>query len=122
MSQIKGKNTMPEISVRKFLFKSGLRYKLHDSKLPGTPDIVLPKYKTVIFVNGCFWHGHKGCKKFVIPKTRTDFWLSKIQTNISNEKKNVVLLNKKGWKVLTVWECQLKKQETFYKILQRIKT
>lgn len=87
MSQIKGKNTKPEMLVRKYLFSEGFRYRLHDKKLLGKPDIVLPKYKTVIFVNGCFWHGHKNCKYFVIPKTRTEFWVSKIQTNIANDKK-----------------------------------
>jgi len=75
MSQIKGKNTKPEIMVRKFLFANGFRYRLHDKKLPGKPDIVLPKYKTVIFVNGCFWHGHEGCRYFVVPKTKTEWWL-----------------------------------------------
>jgi len=108
MSRIKGKNTLPEISVRKFLFINGFRYKLHDNTLPGSPDIVLPKYKTIIFVNGCFWHGHKGCSKYVIPKTRTDFWLKKINTNILNDKKNRIELRHKGWKVLTIWECQSK--------------
>lgn len=121
MSQIKGKNTIPEISVRKFLFKKGLRYKLHDGSLPGTPDIVLPKYKTVVFVNGCFWHGHKECKKFVIPKTRTDFWLTKIQKNVMNDKKNEELLSNIGWKVLTIWECQLKDPKTLNRTLKQIK-
>jgi len=96
MSQIKGKNTKPEILVRKFLFANGFRYRLHDKKLQGKPDIVLRKYNTVIFVHGCFWHGHNGCKKFVIPKTRTDFWLNKINTNISNDNKNIETLKKDG--------------------------
>jgi len=78
MSQIKGKNTKPEMLVRKFLFANGFRYRLHDIKLPGKPDIVLPKYKSVILVHGCFWHGHEGCKYFVVPKTRTEWWLQKI--------------------------------------------
>ena len=79
MSRIKGKNTKPEMLVRKFLFSKGFRYRLHVKNLPGNPDIVLPKYKTVIFVNGCFWHGHKGCRYFVLPKTRTEWWLQKIK-------------------------------------------
>lgn len=81
MSQIKGKNTKPEILVRKFLFKKGFRYRINVQKLQGKPDVVLPKYKVVIFVNGCFWHGHEGCKYFVVPKTRTDWWLKKILIN-----------------------------------------
>ncbi|MBS4058867.1 MAG: DNA mismatch endonuclease Vsr [Bacteroidetes bacterium] len=80
MSRIKGKNTLPEMIVRKFLFSKGFRYKLHDKNLPGKPDIVLPKYKTVIFIHGCFWHGHEGCQYFVIPKTRTEWWLNKINS------------------------------------------
>ena len=115
MSQIKGKNTKPEMLVRKFLFANGYRYKLNDKTLPGKPDIVLPKYKTVIFVHGCFWHGHKylpgrqtGCKYFVVPKTRTDWWLHKINSNIANDTKVVKALRKDGWKIITIWECNLK--------------
>jgi DNA mismatch endonuclease, patch repair protein len=94
--------------VRKFLHSNGFRYKLHDKSLPGKPDIVLPKYKTVIFVHGCFWHGHKNCKYYVIPKTRTDWWLNKINGNISNDTKAVKELKKDGWKIMTIWECELK--------------
>ena len=108
MSQIKGKNTKPEMLVRKFLFANGYRYKLNDKTLPGKPDIVLPKYKTVIFVHGCFWHGHKKCKYFVVPKTRTDWWLNKINGNIANDTKVVKALRKDGWKIITIWECNLK--------------
>lgn len=108
MSRIKSRDTKPELLVRKFLFANGFRYKLHDKKLPGKPDIVLPKYKTVIFVNGCFWHGHKNCKYFVVPKTRTDWWLNKIKRNIDNDKKVVKTLKKEGWEVIVVWECGLK--------------
>jgi DNA mismatch endonuclease, patch repair protein len=108
MSRIKGKNTKPEMIVRKFLHSNGFRYKLHDKSLPGKPDIVLPKYKTVIFVHGCFWHGHKNCKYYVIPKTRTDWWLNKINGNISNDTKAVKELKKDGWKIMTIWECELK--------------
>ncbi len=85
MSRIRGKNTNPEILVRKFLFSKGFRYRLHGRKLPGKPDIVLPKYKTAIFVHGCFWHGHEGCKYFVVPKTRREWWLSKIHKNKKND-------------------------------------
>ena len=95
MSRIKGKNTKPEMLVRKFLHANGYRYRLHDKKLPGKPDIVLPKYKTVIFVHGCFWHGHKDCKYFVVPKTRTEWWLNKINGNIANDVKPLKALRKK---------------------------
>lgn len=108
MSRIKGKNTKPEMLVRSFLHAQGFRYKLHDKNLPGKPDIVLPKYKTVIFVNGCFWHGHKNCKYFVVPKTRTEWWLNKIKGNISNDQKASKALKKERWKVIIIWECRLK--------------
>jgi DNA mismatch endonuclease (patch repair protein) len=108
MSMIKGKDTKPEMLVRRFLHAHGYRYKLHAKKLPGRPDIVLPQYKTVIFINGCFWHGHKNCKYFVVPKTRTEFWLNKINGNIANDKRKKAALKKLGWKIITLWECQLK--------------
>ncbi len=108
MSRIKGKDTKPEMLVRKFLHANGYRYKLHDKKLPGRADIVLPKYRTAIFVHGCFWHGHANCKYFVVPKTRTKWWTDKINGNKANDKKAVKALKKGGWKVITVWECKLK--------------
>ena len=108
MSQIKGKNTKPEMLVRKFLHARGFRYKLHDKTLPGKPDLVLPKYKTVIFIHGCFWHGHHGCRYFVVPKTRTDWWLAKINGNKDNDSKAMRLLKKDGWEIITIWECDLK--------------
>jgi len=108
MSRIKGKDTKPEMLVRKYLHAKGFRYKLHDKKLPGKPDIVLPKYKTIIFIHGCFWHGHTNCKYYVAPKTRTDWWLNKINSNITNDKKAVTTLKKDSWKIITIWECQLK--------------
>jgi len=108
MSRIKGKNTKPEMLVRKFLHANGFRYKLHDKSLPGKPDIVLPKYKTVIFVHGCFWHGHSNCRYYVIPKTRTEWWLNKINGNKDNDRKAATQLKKEGWKILTIWECRLK--------------
>lgn len=94
--------------VRKFLHANGYRYRLHTKDLPGKPDIVLPKYRTVIFINGCFWHGHEGCKYFTIPKTKTEWWLNKIYTNIVNDKKAIEALSKDGWKIITIWECELK--------------
>jgi DNA mismatch endonuclease (patch repair protein) len=108
MSQIKSKNTKPEMLVRRFLHANGFRYKLHDKTLPGKPDIVLPKYRTVIFIHGCFWHGHKDCKYFVVPKTRTEWWMNKINGNIANDKKAVTALKKEGWKIIMLWECDLK--------------
>lgn len=109
MGKIKGKNTKPELLVRKYLHSKGLRFRLHDSKLPGKPDIVLPKYKTIIQIHGCFWHKHSGCKYFVVPKTRTEWWLKKINTTVFNDKKNETQLKEMGWKVIVVWECELKK-------------
>jgi DNA mismatch endonuclease (patch repair protein) len=108
MSQIKGKNTKPEIMVRKFLFSHRLRFRIHVKSLPGKPDIVLPKYQTVIFVHGCFWHGHSGCKFFIIPKTRTDWWLNKIQLNRKNDIENRKKLTDLGWRVVWIFECELK--------------
>lgn len=108
MSCIKGKNTKPEEIVRKYLFSQGFRYRKNDKRLPGTPDIVLPKYRTVIFVNGCFWHGHQGCRYFVVPKTNTDFWMNKIDTNRIRDQKKISELEAMGWKVIVIWECELK--------------
>lgn len=108
MSRIKGKDTKPEILVRKYLFAHGFRYRLNVKDLPGKPDIVLPKYKTVIFVNGCFWHGHKGCRYFTLPKTNTEWWLRKIKNTQKRDKEKEIALNVAGWKVITIWECELK--------------
>ena len=108
MSRIRGKNTKPEELVRKYLFSQGFRYRKNDVRLPGKPDIVLPKYRTVIFVNGCFWHAHEGCKYFVWPKNNADFWKNKIESNVTRDDKNYQQLKELGWKVLIVWECELK--------------
>ena len=108
MAAIKGKDTKPEILVRKFLFSKGLRYRLNNRKLPGSPDIVLKKYKTVIFVDGCFWHGHEGCKYFRLPKSNTPFWETKITQNIERDKKTTQALIALGWKVIRIWECELR--------------
>ena len=109
MSCIRSKNTRPELAVRKFLHAAGFRYRLHDKKLPGKPDIVLPKYRTVIFVHGCFWHGHQGCRYFVVPKTRTDWWLDKINGNIKKDNNAATALRSLGWHIIEIWECGLKK-------------
>lgn len=108
MSHIRSKDTKPEMIVRKYLFAQGFRYRLHEKRLPGKPDIVMKKYHTVIFVNGCFWHGHEDCRYATMPKTRTDFWTSKIEHNRKRDKEDNAALKELGWNVLTVWECQLK--------------
>ena len=108
MAAIHSKNTKPEILVRKFLFNRGFRYRLNHPRLPGKPDIVLRKYRTCIFINGCFWHGHDGCKYFVIPKTRTEFWQTKIERNKKRDSENQRKLASMGWHCITIWECQLK--------------
>ena len=108
MSRIKGKNTKPELLLRSLLHRSGFRFRLHNKKLPGKPDIVLPRYKTVIFVNGCFWHRHSGCKYAYTPKSRQEFWLKKFETTIERDKEKEKKLKREGWNVIVVWECELK--------------
>lgn len=108
MAGIKGKNTKPEIQVRKILHAHGFRFRLHQKNMPGWPDIVLPKYKTVIFVHGCFWHGHQNCPIFRLPKSRTEFWQEKIGNNILRDERNTGLLMESGWRVANIWECALK--------------
>jgi DNA mismatch endonuclease, patch repair protein len=122
MSQIKGKNTKPEMLVRKFLHANGFRYRLHVKDLPGKPDIVLPKYKTVIFVHGCFWHGHKRCKFYIIPKTRTEWWVKKITDTTLRDKKAITMLKNNGWKVIIIFECTLRKTHPslFQKLSEQI--
>lgn len=123
MSRIRGKDTKPELLVRKFLFGRGLRYRLHDKRLPGKPDIILPKYKTIVFVHGCFWHGHDGCKYYVIPKTRTDWWKEKIERTKTKDQQNIEELESMDWKVLVVYECELKpdrRENTLNSLLEEI--
>lgn len=108
MAAIHGKDTKPELLVRKFLFSRGFRYRLNHPRLPGHPDIVLRKYRTVIFVNGCFWHGHENCRYFRLPKTNVDFWKNKIERNMERDKEEQHRLAEMGWHCVTVWECQLK--------------
>lgn len=107
MAGIKDRNTKPEVFLRRLLYRAGFRFRLHRKDLPGRPDIVLPKYKTAIFINGCFWHGHKDCKHFRWPKSRTDFWKSKIESNVERDKRNLELLVQSGWNIVVVWECEL---------------
>lgn len=109
MSNIRSVSTKPEVKLRKELWRKGFRYRKNDKRLPGSPDIVLPKHKTVIFIHGCFWHGHKGCKYYTIPKTNTDFWIEKVSRNQSRDEDVWRQLEVKGWSVVIVWECELKK-------------
>ena len=125
MAQIKSKNTKQEETVCKYLFSCGFRYRKNDKRYPGKPDIVLPKYKTVIFVNGCFWHKHEGCRYFVVPKSNTEFWMNKISRNVERDADNTKKLIDMGWKVVTVWECELKKEkreETLKELELKIKS
>ena len=125
MSRIRSQNTKPEELVRKYLFSQGFRYRKNDVRLPGKPDIILPKYKTVIFVNGCFWHGHNGCRYFVWPKSNEEFWKNKIESNISRDDMNFNLLRQLGWNVIIIWECELKKavrQKTFGELVDSLKS
>lgn len=108
MSRIKGKDTQIELKVRKALFARGFRYRKNDKRYPGTPDIVFPKYKTAVFINGCFWHRHNDCKYAYTPKSRAEFWQVKFQRNVENDEKNHKLLEEMGWKVIVIWECEIK--------------
>lgn len=123
MSRIRSKDTRPELIVRQFLHKNGFRFRLHSKDLPGKPDIVLKKYRTAIFIHGCFWHGHEGCKHFVIPKTRTEWWLKKIFGNRDKDTSNISKLMSQGWRVFVVWECDLKKKnpEILEDLIRKIK-
>lgn len=109
MASIKGKNTKPEMIIRRYLWHCGFRYRVNNPRLPGHPDIVLHKYRTCVFVNGCFWHGHEGCRHYVVPKTNTDFWVRKIMRNKERDKETQQQLARMGWHCITVWECELKK-------------
>ena len=119
MSKISGKETKYEILVRKFLFRKGFRYRKNDKRLPGRPDIVLPKYKTIIFIHGCFWHGHH-CKAGKLPETNKEFWENKINSNIERDKKNQHKLEKLGWKIIIIWQCKLKNKIMITKKLKEI--
>ncbi|MDD7679197.1 MAG: DNA mismatch endonuclease Vsr [Stecheria intestinalis] len=123
MSRIKSKDTKPEIAVRQYLFANGFRFRKNDKRYPGKPDIVLPKYHTIIFVHGCFWHRHEGCKQATTPKSRTDFWLEKFQKNVQNDAKHIQELKNMGWKVIVLWECELEKQfeETMRNVIAEIR-
>lgn len=124
MSQIKGAETKPEVLVRKYLFSNGFRYRKNDKRLPGHPDIVLPKYNKVIFINGCFWHAHEGCPKFVFPKSNTAFWEQKFRQNRERDERQYAQLKEKGWEVIIIWTCQLSKdkfQSSMQELLDKIR-
>lgn len=125
MSNISGKETKPEILVRKFLFSKGFRFRKNVKELPGKPDIVLPKYKTVIFVNGCFWHGHS-CKRGALPKTNREFWLNKIGKNIKRDEYNLLSLAEKGWNPIIIWQCEIRNKNEqnsrFRKLIDEIES
>jgi len=125
MSRIKGKDTKPEMLVRRFLHANGYRYKLHDKKLPGKPDIVLKKYQTVVLIHGCFWHGHKisNCKLSKMPKSNVSYWHPKIKNNKLRDIKNKKILKQMGWNLIEIWECQLvgnKKQKTLNALINKL--
>lgn len=120
MSKIRSSGTKPEILVKKYLFSNGYRFRKNVKSLPGKPDIVLPKYKTVIFVHGCFWHGHKNCRRTALPSTRKSFWKNKIAGNIKRDAQNIKILKKLGWQVLIIWQCKLSNLKVRNKTLNRI--
>lgn len=109
MASIRGKDTRPELALRSALFAVGFRYRLHQRGLPGSPDLVFPKYRAALFVHGCFWHRHEGCRYTTSPKTNGDFWRLKFEGNISRDARDVALLGEQGWRVAVVWECALKR-------------
>lgn len=124
MSRIRSKDTQPELLVRRYLHSNGFRYKLYDKSLPGKPDIVLPRYKTVIFIHGCFFHGHLGCRYFVLPKTRTDWWFDKISSNRKRDAENESKLSEAKWQVIKIYECELKpayREQTLINLIDQLK-
>lgn len=120
MSKISGKETKPEILVRKYLFAEGFRYRKNDKKLTGKPDIVLPKYKTVIFIHGCFWHCHKDCPKANLPTTNREFWANKISENVERDTRNQKDLRKLGWNVIVIWQCRIRNRNLFEMTMQEV--
>jgi DNA mismatch endonuclease (patch repair protein) len=125
MGKIAGKDTKPEILIRKWLFAKGFRYRKNDKRLPGTPDIVLPKYRTVIFIHGCFWHSHEGCKKSKLPETAKEFWAQKINQNQVRDRTSHENLEAVGWQVIVIWQCEIssraKQKEKLEWLVERIK-
>lgn len=123
MSRIKGKDTKIEVEVRRYLFSKGFRFRKNDKRFPGKPDVVLPKYKTVIFINGCFWHMHEGCKFGRLPKSNIEYWEKKLSKNVDNDKKHTQQLIEMGWHPITIWECELRKdfEERMCQLINQIK-
>lgn len=119
MSRVPGKDTSPELRVRKTAHRMGLRFRLHRKDLPGRPDMVFPKYRTVLFVHGCFWHRHDGCRKSGIPKTRSEYWRRKFEANVSRDARNRLELEKSNWRVCVLWECQTKNEQDIHAFLKR---
>lgn len=119
MSQVHSSNTKPEIELRRALWLRGFRYRINDSRLPGKPDILLPKYRTALFVHGCFWHGHVGCKRYTVPKTNLDYWQAKVARNKQRDDEVWRQLEAKGWSVIIVWECEMEKKQ-FSETLERV--
>ncbi len=120
MSRIRSKDTVPEMRIRSALHRAGYRFRLHVRELPGKPDIVLPKYKTVIFVHGCFWHRHEGCSGATMPSTNQAFWKEKFRKNVKRDKKEQAALKRLGWKVIVIWECELKEVSFLETLLNEI--
>jgi len=127
MSRIRSNNSKPEEMVRKYLFSRGLRYRKNDKRYPGKPDMVFPKYHTAVFVNGCFWHSHEGCPGFVMPKSKLDYWQPKLERNRQRDAENTAKLQASGWRVITVWDCELKRDKRqerleclYYEIINHI--
>ena len=120
MSRIRSKNTKPELVVRKVLTSLGVRYRIHDKRLPGKPDIINRKKNFVLFINGCFWHQHEGCKRSTIPKSNTEYWVKKLEHNIQKQKTDVDILKNFGWRVFLIWECQTKDEQAITKLLAEI--
>lgn len=120
MSRVRGENTTPELTVRRYLHALGFRYRLHVKELPGKPDIVLPKYRTVVFVHGCFWHRHRRCRYASMPKSNVEFWIEKFKLNVARDKRNAAALQKAGWRCLTIWGCETKLNENLDRLAERI--
>ena len=114
MRSVHDKNTSPELYVRRMFFKAGFRYRLHETDLPGKPDVIFPKYKTVVFVNGCFWHQHPGCKRATIPSANRDYWEKKLRRNVERDALEIAMLKMAGWRVFIIWECRIQTQTKYY--------
>lgn len=120
MAGIKGRDTKPELAVRSYLHAAGLRFRLHDKHLPGRPDIVLRRYRTVVFVHGCFWHRHPGCRYATVPASRQEFWSSKFASNVERDRRDVASLEELGWRVITVWECETRSLESVDQVFWQV--